>query len=323
MLTSDELLTRLIDPFTQLIQAITGEPVTIQQIAAAPHIVQGQSGSEVRVYDVTYDVAGQSAVTTPVVTKNATPLEQHVYHLLADQQQAVPPVVIPHLSDDERALICMGFAQVRPQNVIMSDPYHPLTSQVAQGLARLHAANRTHCPDWLPRASDNTMDELYLRATQTQWERCLRDNAFFAEFGAYSARLTQALEQFLALMDAFTAEGDMLTLINCDLHPDHIRLLADGTPVFIDWQQACYGPFYLDLVNYFTVESVLLYRDALADAGYAIPPAAFIERFREAGRYMGLRYLEVGLLAWQTGGDAWQQQRWFFHYCLTLALNGR
>jgi hypothetical protein len=142
---------------------------------------------------------------------------------------------------------------------------------------------------------------LYLNETQTQWERCLHDNRFHAEFGQYDARLRSALDQFLALMHDLTAEAETLTLINADLHPGHIRLLKDDRPVFIDWQQACYGSFYLDLVNYFSIETALLYRDALADTGYTIPPADFMDCFREVGRYMGLRYFEVGLLAWQAG----------------------
>jgi hypothetical protein len=96
---------------------------------------------------------------------------------------------------------------------------------------------------------------LYLNETQTQWERCLHDNRFHAEFGQYDARLRSALDQFLALMHDLTAEAETLTLINADLHPGHIRLLKDDRPVFIDWQQACYGSFYLDLVNYFSIET--------------------------------------------------------------------
>jgi hypothetical protein len=38
---------------------------------------------------------------------------------------------------------------------------------------------------------------------------------------------------------------------------------------------------------------------------------------------MGLRYLDVGSRAWQAGGEHRRNGRWFFHYCLTLALGGR
>jgi len=68
-----------------------------------------------------------------------------------------------------------------------------------------------------------------------------------------------------------------------------------------------------------------------------------MDRFHQIGRYMGLRYLEVGLQAWRyhynqemeqnddamqqakksTDDNEWNSQRWFFHYCLAIALNGR
>ncbi|CAF3924151.1 unnamed protein product [Rotaria sp. Silwood1] len=139
-----------------------------------------------------------------------------------------------------------------------------------------------------------------------------------------------------------TIEGTSLTLINTDLTPDDIRSI-EGHPVFIDCDQAAFGSFYLDLPNYFSVESALCYRNALAELGLDIPPALFMENFHEVGRYMGLRYLEVGLQAWRrhynqemkqnndaiqqekqsTDESEWDAQYWFFHYSLELALNGQ
>jgi aminoglycoside phosphotransferase (APT) family kinase protein len=297
--------------------------ITVMQITEDAPPQQGASGSEVRVYSVIHKINGGQSETVPLVIKNASPLEQQVIQLLTNQRQAIPAAYIPELRADQSMSVYMQYARARPVDDTISDPYHPIARQVADSLARIHAANRMPCPAWLPKVSDNLMGELYLNETQIQWERCLQSNEFYSEFGQYDTRLRSSLDQFLALMHDLTTEADTLTLINSDLHPDHIRLLNDGRPVFIDWQQACYGSFYLDLVNYFSIETALLYRDALADAGYSIPPAEFMERFREVGRYMGLRYFEVGLLAWQAGGEHWQQGRWFFHYCLTMALSGR
>lgn len=52
-------------------------------------------------------------------------------------------------------------------------------------------------------------------------------------------------------------------------------------------------------------------------------PQLQVESIRAVGHFMGLRYLEVGWLAWQAGGEVWQQGRWFFHYCLSMAPGGR
>ncbi|CAF1306234.1 unnamed protein product, partial [Didymodactylos carnosus] len=92
--------------------------------------------------------------------------------------------------------------------------------------------------------------------------------------------------------------GTSLTLINTDLIPGDTRSI-DGRPILIDWDQAAYGSFYVDLPNYFSVETALCYRDALAELGLDILPAVFMDHFHEVRRYMGLRYLEVGLQAWR------------------------
>jgi Phosphotransferase enzyme family len=316
------------EPFAQLLQRMTGESslavTKIAEVDDQPR--QGFSGSVVRAYSVTYrtyhlDRGGDE--TAHVVVKNASPLEQQVVQLLTAQNQALPEVFIPEISTSDSMPMYLERARARPLGETISDPYRPLARQVAAALARIHAANRRQCPEWLPRVADDYVGELYLNESLVHWERCLRDNRFFTEFGQYDRQLRSAFDQFLVLMRELTAQGDTLTLINSDLNPDHILLVKDDRPVLIDWEQACYGSFYLDLPNYFSIETVLLYRDALADAGFTVPPADFIDRFREVGRYMGLRHLQLGLVQWQGGSPGWEQGRWFFHYCLTIALRGR
>lgn len=316
---------QLIEPLIQLIQQITGETtVNLISITQEDQPNQGESGAEVNLYTVGYTTTSADVIHTLQAVVKQSPLrERQIVNLLMEQGQAVPPSYIPDTESDSRQPIFMQYARSRPVNDIAASNFNPMTQRIAKNLARLHVANRTRCPSWLPKVSDDVMNNLYLNATQTVWERCMQDNDFHAEFGGYDQRLKSALEQFLQLNQQLTDEGDTLTLINSDLHPDHIRLLTDDQPVFIDWEQSYYGSFYIDLVNYFSIETALLYRDALADAGYDIPAAEFMERFREVGHWMGLRYLEVGLMAWEAGGEQWQQGRWFFHYCLTLALRGR
>ena len=315
------------EPFAQLLQRMTGETaLAVTGVAEVQVPRQGFSGAEVRAYAVTYrtyhlDRGGDE--TAQVVVKTASPLEQRVVQLLTDQKQALPAAYIPELSSNSSMPIYLERARSRPIGDTISDPYRPLARRVAAALARIHAANRMQCPEWLPKVADDYMGELYMSESLVHWERCLRDDRFFAEFGQYDAQLRSAFDEFLVLMRDLTSEGDTLTLISSDPNPDHILLLTDDRPVLIDWEQACFGSFYLDLPNYFSIETVLLYRDALAEEGFAVPPADFIERFREVGRYMGLRHLQLGLVQWQAGGEDWQQGRWFFHYCLTLSLRGR
>ena len=313
----------LVAPFRKLLTRIHGAPeLHLESIREEPRPHQGASGAVVRLYRVRWRAAAGVQGEERLVCKNASLKERRVVLLLDSQEQAVPPVLCPTPDASGRAPLLMPNVRSRPLDRILGDPYVPLTQQVAQGLARIHAANLERCPDWLPRAADDPMDRLYLQATQDEWARCMADARFRSDYGEYDRPLRESLQRLLELLGELEAEGSSCTLLNSDLHPDHIRLL-DERPVFIDWEQACYGPLYLDLVNYFTLETALLYRDALAEAGYAIAPAAFMQRFRAVGHFMGLRYLEVGLLSWQAGGAAWQQGRWFFHYCLSMALGGR
>lgn len=316
---------QLVEPLSWLIQHITGEnSVNLISITQEDPPAQGESGAEVSMYTIGYTTTSADVIHTLQAVVKQSPLrERRIVNMLMEQGQAVPPTYIPDLESDSQKPIFMQYAQPRPAHDMTGTVFNPTTSLIAEHLAKLHAANRTRCPHWLPRVSDDVMNNLYLNETLTVWERCLTDNDFYAEFGQYDQHLKLALEQFLRLNQQLTDEGDTLTLINSDLHPDHIRLLRDDQPVFIDWEQSYYGSFYIDLVNYFSIETALLYRDALADTGYVIPAADFMERFREVGHWMGLRYLEVGLLAWEAGGEQWQQGRWFFHYCLTMALRGR
>ena len=154
-----------IEAATRLLKLTYGPPLTVLDIREDDLPPQGYSGAEVRVYRVTFQAGATAAQITRIVTKEAVPLEQRILRLLAEQGQAVPPLYLPAPDDTQRATVYMRYAEPRPPQLVMGDPYAPLTRQVAQRLAAIHAANRAQCPDWLPRASDDPHGELYLSAT--------------------------------------------------------------------------------------------------------------------------------------------------------------
>lgn len=309
--------TELRDGFERLLLEIEDTPQRVFRIEQQQPGPQGASGSQVNYYEVT----GENGTTHTLVTKAATLLERRIVHLLSAQKCAVPPVYIPDMTNEGRALIFMPFLEDRPPQDL-SHFQSPLTQSVADGLAGIHAANRQKPKSWLPHARDDFSQRLWLYAWRDEWEKNMRDPEFFAEFGVYDQPLKAAMEDFLRVLAVLTAEGDTLTLLNVDLIPDHIRLWR-GEARFIDWEQSSYGTLYLDLPNYFSLESALSYRDALARHGYEIPVMDFMERFREVGRYMGLRYLGYSLWCWGQGGETRRDNRWFLYYTLTLALRGR
>lgn len=306
--------------FEALLEQAHGEHRTILEIQEQPQGAQGYSGSQVCYFAVASRDSHGNVHSDTLVTKSASLLERRILHLLSSQGCAVPPLVIPDLTREERAQIYMPFLDDRP--TFFTGYSHPLTTSMADGLAGIHAANLQKPPDWLPRVSDRYLDQLWLRAWHEKWESNLKDPEFAAEFGAYTPQLESAMERFMKTLEFLTTEGTTLTLLNVDLIPDHIRLWQ-GQIRFIDWEQCAYGSLYLDLVNPFTVENVLAYRDALARHGHSIPVPEFLERFHEIGRYMGLRYLGYSLWQWEQGGEERNRGRWFLYYTFGLALHGR
>lgn len=303
---------------TDVVSRVLGAPARIRDVREEAPGPQGQSGGLVRTFTVSAVDSNGNPRTVDVISKEASSRERHVLALLSTQRQAIPATWVENPAREGRALILQEYADDYPWMA----PEASQTEQTAESLAAIHAANLGAPQPWLPRADRSFLDELYLRATQQEWERNLADPLFADEFGSYTEPLHTALDRLLGVLDELTREAQTLTLINTDFNPSHLRL-ARGKPCFIDWDQAHYGSLYLDLPNIFSVETALFYRDALARHGLAIAPADFLERFREVGRYMGLRYLEVGLLHWRHRGDDWPHQRWFLYYCLTLALRGR
>lgn len=144
-----------VEPVAQLLRRMTGETaLTVTDIADPERPRQGSSGSDVRCYSVTYRLERGGDQTAQVVVKNASPLEQQVVRLLTEQKQALPEAHIPGVSSSSSMPMYLEYARPRPVDDTISDPYRPLAKRVAEGLARIHAANRTQCPPWLPKVAD-------------------------------------------------------------------------------------------------------------------------------------------------------------------------
>jgi aminoglycoside phosphotransferase (APT) family kinase protein len=315
------MITELHSAFEQLLYQIHGEPRTVRNIQEQHNGSQGASGSQVRYFNVANTDPHGRLHLDPFVTKSASLLERRALSLLSAQGCAVPPVIVPDVTEDERMPVYMPFLEPRPP-LDLGHPDSPLTYSISDGLAGIHAANRKQPPAWISRTSDDFLGRLWLRAWREQWEANLKQPEFAAEFGKYTPRLESAMDRFIQTLKDLTAEGETLTVLNVDLIPDHIRIWR-GAARFIDWEQSSYGSLYLDLPNHFTVETALVYRDALARHGYSIPELEFQERFHEIGRYMGLRYLGYSLWRWAQGGEERRQGRWFLYYTFGLALHGR
>ena len=212
------------------------------------------------------------------------------------------------------------------------------TQRAARALAAIHHAalrRRDELP-WLPLAdptffAERIIDTCWRRVWRHamsgdgytdwygRWREAREPDPFWAQFAAYERPLEEAAARFLRDMAALWQESDALTLLHMDFHGGNV-LANDSQTAIVDWEQACYGPLYIDLPNYFTREESLLYRDALAALGHDIPPDAFLARYDAASRYVGFKYFGIGVLHQHPGGPP--RRRADALYWIEMALNG-
>lgn len=213
------------------------------------------------------------------------------------QRQAVPFSHTLDLMTDEPMLVCQqdltdDFGGQIPPNI---------AEQEAQRLAHIHSANlgKAEALSWLPRANRPYFEGLIVTDFRRQLAKAMERPEFVAEYADLAHEMAEAIEPFLATMEELREVGP-LTLIHGDLHNGNIRLHR-GQSYFLDWEHASYGSLYLDLPNHFTLADALLYRDALAGDGCDIPEGQFIERYQQAGRYVGFKYMGFFLHSWMNG----------------------
>ena len=297
-----QTLERFVDPAVQIVQV------------TASDIEPGMSGASVRRYRISYTSGGQNGAAL-LVTKVATRREwDTLRHLIAQQQPNVPFAYALDASNDDHLLVCMQDVgdTSRPTSL---EPITDLELEPeATGLASIHAANfkQTATLAWLPRVDRGYLEEmLFQRTWRPAWEQTLSNSAFVETFRSAIPRVEAAAATIVDDMGSLLHDPQAQTLIHADINPSNV-LVQEGTPYFIDWQTAMWGPLYLDLPHHHcTLAQAELYRRALAAHGYAIPPDVFAAHYRVAARYIGLRYMWWTLEYWLSDPT---QTAWVQHY---------
>jgi aminoglycoside phosphotransferase (APT) family kinase protein len=275
-------------------------------------IQPGMSGALVRRYTIRYTSGGLNAATS-LVTKVATRQEWNVLRYLnAQRQPNVPFVHTLDESDADHVLLCMQDVggTTRPTSL------EPITDSEleAAGLASIHAANFTQATmlDWLPKVDRRYLEEmLFQRTWRPAWEQALASPKFAETFRSAIPRIEAAATTIVEDMTSLLEDTQAHTLIHADINPSNV-LVQQGTPYFIDWQSAMWGPLYLDLPHHHcTLAQAELYRRALGARGHAIPPDLFAAQYRVAARYIGLRYMWWTLEYWLSDPS---QTAWVQHY---------
>ena len=166
----------------------------------------------------------------------------------------------------------------------------PIPAGVLATLARVHAAAAAMpAPGWAW-----AFDAAHIARLQQSSERALVASARFRsrtpDHLAWAARLSAAASS-PALREA--AGRLPRTLTHGDMHPANILTRADGSPVIIDWGNACLAPPMLDLANIIELGSPAwaTYVAAYRAAGGAFDAAAAERAYWWARAMVGLMYI--------------------------------
>ncbi|GER89804.1 hypothetical protein KDW_39660 [Dictyobacter vulcani] len=305
-----DVLTHLLQ--TTITRYISAE-AQIEQITSSP-ITPGLSGTRIQRHHFTLKTP-QGPKQASLVTKEAGLLERRILTILNEQaQQAIPFSHTLDLTTDGPALLCLQDISPQPKSASEHASPSNLLMQKAQGLATIHATNRSQrgAFSWLPRA-DRSYVTTYIqqRFWRPAWERVVHDPAFIQLFGAEIPQVEAAAATIADEMDTLYQEDNTLTLVHADLNPSNV-IVYENAPYFIDWELPRYGSFYLDLPHLFpALEQAEYYRQALEEAEIRILPEDFAVRYRIAARFVGLRYLWLPLKAWQADHT---RTTWVRHY---------
>ena len=265
---------------------------------------QGYSGAAVRYFDVQYKTAVNETANIKLVVKDAPLVGRKVLQLLGQQvKTAVPFSSANDLETDRAQPICQQFIptpckQLNPAQL----------QQLAQKLAKLHATNlnKPHEFNWLPKINIAYFQDFIFADWRKQWQLTNQDTTFAAKFGKLHPQIEAAANQFLAEMAKLHQNRNTVTLIHADLHHDHIRFDADEL-YLIDFDDARYGTFYLDLPNLFDQETVQFYKKALDSLVETDDSATFAKRFKIANQYVGFKYMGFSLWRWREGDEGRDQ----------------
>ncbi len=269
--------------------------IALEPLAIGEH--GGMSGAALARYRVTYHSLDGEANAVTLITKRAHLRERKVLALLSAQRQAVPFSHTLDLLTDEPRLLCQQDLSGDPDEQVSLD----IVQREAERLARIHSANldQAEALSWLPRMNRSYFEEVIVADFHRQLAKAIERPGFVAEYADIARQMEQAVDPFLATMEELREDGP-LTLIHGDMHNGNIRVHG-GHPYFLDWEHACYGPLYLDLPNHFMPADALRYRDALAALGCDIPRERFLDRYQQAGRYVGFKYMGFLLHSWMNG----------------------
>lgn len=281
----------------------------------------GYSGASLRRYGLRYRGAAGEARAVELVVKEALPVERRVMVRLYRQgAPGIPFCYAQDLESSERAPLCLEY--LAPAS---GQPGADALARAAEALAAIHAANLRDpaLPGWLPAADGAFAQTGYLLGNaHASWARALTDAEFARDYGHLSGPLQAAGERFTRFLEDSWQAGRAVTLIHGDLHDGNLVVRA-GQPYFLDWEHARCGALYLDLPNLLDGDGLRAYYQAITHLGAGLDESEFWQGVREAGRYVGFKYLGFMLAQWPRRSEPALRVREKLENLIGLAIEGQ
>jgi len=262
---------------------------------------QGFSGAELlRVEGVSIDGQRESYICKKTDLK-----ERRVMRRLTEQGHSCTPAAYSEdcVSDEHKWMIQQDLGKK------VNPPRHrEWMGKVANALAEIHGNNMNRGGEmpWLPHADKDYWEKIVTQISVFHFEKAVCEDMRFArQFESLLPKVQEAGMRFAREMTELYKEAQWLTLTHGDLQNmdgDHVYNV-NGEPYLIDFGFARYAPFYIDLVDYFSVENAVLYHQALTARGFHIHLNDFEERFQTAFKYPGFIYMFPSIMQWKRGSE--------------------
>ena len=261
---------------------------------------QGFSGARLFRLNVLYKNGKQSSF----ICKKTDRKERMVMQTLTEQGHANTPVSCTLDSTSEES--AWMIQQDLGKRVKAPQASSEWMKNVADALAGIHLTNMgcgTKIP-WLPHADAKYWEKIITEISLHHFEKEICEDPEFAkQFETFLPRMQESAKTFFQEMTDLCQEKSILTITHGDLQNidgDHVYNIEEK-PYFIDFGFSRYAPFYIDLVDYFTLEQIPLCYHAYAARGLRISPHTFEEQLHIAYKYPGFIYLFPGIMQWKNG----------------------
>jgi len=238
------------------------------------------------------------------ITKMANKTERRILHRLFLQSANVPFSRTHDIDSENRALICI-------QDVDYKTNYQSLEFEMLQkkelhALAYIHKTNYGLKEElsWLPLANRDHIEKMIYGRWKPAWEAAKNNEQFIEAFGQYIPEVEAISNSIANDIEVVLNDDSSHTLIHNDLNPGNVLVHNNNDVFFIDWEEARYGSFFLDIPLRFELIKAREYREVLASLGLETPIERFEKLYMIASRYLGIRFMTWNLGVWTSNPNA-------------------